>query len=142
MNFGTFQDIYFEEWEEYFGADCITSCNKVENCLLSEYDPDYSALPEPRRVRRWSAARLPHNAHAAQLGIGATAAAVASGIAGVGAAAHHLAVPKYLPATPEGAAGSVGTHRAIPIFRNHYTRGGARRASQPRTISIIDEASG
>jgi hypothetical protein len=49
------QDIYFDEWAEYFG-ECITSCGKVENCLVSEYDPDLAMLVE-RRARRWSAAR-------------------------------------------------------------------------------------
>ncbi|ODM97613.1 Monocarboxylate transporter 10 [Orchesella cincta] len=48
-----FQDIYFEEWAEYFG-ECITSCNKVENCLASEYDPDLAMIVD-RRARRWSA---------------------------------------------------------------------------------------
>lgn len=75
------QDIYFEEWADYFG-DCITSCNKVENCLHSEYDPEYAVLIE-RRARRWSAAR-PSFAQAAHAGIGATAAALASGVVGVG----------------------------------------------------------
>lgn len=75
------QDIYFEEWADYFG-DCITSCNKVENCLLSEYDPEYAVLIE-KRARRWSAVR-PSFAQAAHAGIGATAAAVASGVMGVG----------------------------------------------------------
>jgi len=50
------------KWAEYFGVDCITSCNKVENCLFSEYDPDY-AMHVDRKSRRWSAAR-PHLAHA------------------------------------------------------------------------------
>lgn len=74
------QDIYFEEFADYFG-DCITSCNKVENCLASEYDPEYAVLIE-RRARRWSAAR-PSFAQAAHAGIGATAAALASGVVGV-----------------------------------------------------------
>ncbi|CAL8110037.1 unnamed protein product [Orchesella dallaii] len=49
-----FQDIYFDEWAEYLG-ECITSCNKVENCLVSEYDPDLAMIVE-RRARRWSTA--------------------------------------------------------------------------------------
>ncbi|CAG7725857.1 unnamed protein product [Allacma fusca] len=130
-----FQDIYFEEWEEYFGADCITSCNKVENCLVSEYDPDYPALLDARRMRRWSAAR-PTTAQVAHAGIGATAAAVASGVAGFNnsmpSTSQHFTHQRHLPVPSE--------HLRDIQFRN-MSRGRRPSQPQPRTISIIDEDS-
>jgi len=141
-----FQDIYFEEWAEYFG-DCITSCGKVENCLVSEYDPDLAVLVE-RRARRWSAAR-PSFAQAAHAGIGTTAAALAGGIVGVHNStlmppphhSHHLGPSQMSPSNSHSnllqgssASGSSSldpSHsrpghgpgssslREIPLFRSH-----------------------
>jgi len=48
------QGMAYDDWAEYLG-ECITSCNKVENCLTSEYEPDYALLMD-RRPRRWSGA--------------------------------------------------------------------------------------
>lgn len=52
------QDICLDEWADYI-EECITSCNKVENCLASEYD--HEAMMMERRARRWSAAKQQHH---------------------------------------------------------------------------------
>ncbi|XP_035710933.1 uncharacterized protein LOC110854068 isoform X3 [Folsomia candida] len=141
-----FQDIYFDDWAEYLGGDCITSCNKVENCLQSEYDPDFSLLLD-KRTRRWSRNSIPFPGQATSGG-----PAASSGLANLSSHSH------LLPTTPTTGSPSVNatqetsgeasshrniqkfnsTLREIPLFRNHPW---VNRPPPPRSITVIDEAS-
>ncbi|CAL8110048.1 unnamed protein product [Orchesella dallaii] len=143
-----FQDIYFEDWAEFLGGDCITSCNKVENCLASEYDAEFALLLD-RRVRRWSTARnsIGYAAHAA--GLGTTASAVASTVAGLSGQQHSI-LPAIVQSVVDGNGDNSllnieslripgGGPREIPVFKNHPW--GNRPPPAQRPITVIDEAS-
>jgi len=158
-----FQDIYFEEWAEYFG-DCITSCNKVENCLVSEYDPDLAVLVE-RRARRWSTAAPPGRpsfAQAIHAGIGGTATA-AGGVVGVGTTSGptHLqpvisSVSHPVQGTTSVNTGSTsGSHEGSLGHHHHHHHHGVGSGFRPhhhgnghddelnaanRSMDVIDEA--
>lgn len=141
-----FQDIYFEDWAELLGGDCITSCNKVENCLASEYDAEFALLLD-RRVRRWSTARnsIGFASHAA--GLGTTTSAVASGVAGLSSQQHTILsgiVQSSLENNGENIetlriSGAGGGLREIPVFKNHPWGNHPPPAQRP--ITVIDEAS-
>ncbi|CAG7826527.1 unnamed protein product, partial [Allacma fusca] len=74
------QDIYYEEWEDFFDGECITSCNKVENCLASEFHNPH-AVPRPMLPSAMKRLKKRPGLHTGLMG---TAAAVAHGVASVG----------------------------------------------------------
>jgi len=130
------QDMYFDDWAEYLGGDCITSCNKVENCLASEYDPDFSLLLD-RRTRRWSRNSIPFP--------GMGTASTGGGVTGNMSSHSHL-LPINNPSEQGTLFGETTlrvpppTIREIPVFRNHPWVAN-RTSHAQRSITVIDEAS-
>lgn len=80
------QDIYYDEWVEYLGGDCITSCNKVEveDCLISEFDPEHPMLQNRSQQKSNRRNRLKkHKNETSKTGSIVSAIAIAGGIAGL-----------------------------------------------------------
>jgi hypothetical protein len=125
--------MYFDDWAEYLGGDCITSCNKVENCLASEYDPDISLLLD-KRNRRWSRNNsIPFPGS----GVGASA--------NISSHSHLLPSPNNVNVEDVAVEQSLRASqqqpflREIPVFRNYPWN--SRQIQTQRSITVIDEAS-
>ena len=149
-------DHLFIEELEYL--DNITSCNKVENCvMLSEYEQNLIKETESppvgggsygRRARKWSLFRQPSNLHSE----GSPELSMTIGVGGVRQSSFHGDhMPSSLPprrrtsGNNTSGAGAANATREIPVFPNTAAWNSRLQmpnsTGQKRSITVIEEAS-